>query len=504
MRILLGARGSVDARGRLERMPVPSATPWPAGTRELYQAFLRWLEPHGVPAARARTTLVAVRHLLARLTTPLDLMTVMEASTTLLLEYDARGAAPGTLQQFRSALRVFQRFVAVRTGAPLTVSARPPTPEWYLAGLPTWRHPRLLEYITVQSRGWRLAVRRPRAHALARHLARLLSFQLASAPMMTWAGLTRKGIEAWVDQRLASGRKPRTVASDVALLRSFWTCLVEVAEIDRSPLQRPLAILLSEMLPRFVPDDIVARLSAQRDMAIAQARTGYQRRQALRERAVVYLLVDSGLRRSEVVGLTLDDVDLPGRRLCVRHAQLQRDRLVYLRARAVRALREYLTVREAAATDRLLVRMGLPLTEASLGGCVQRWGAQWGISLSPHRVRHTYATRLLTAGMPVASLQKTLGHRSLDKTVLYARVADPVVEGEYYRALAVLEARGDQTGEGLMAESVRRQLLRLVDQLLQAPLPEEERERLLRQMRDLLEPPPEITAPRKEDQKDQS
>lgn len=235
----------------------------------------------------------------------------------LLLEYDARGAATGTLQQYRSALRVFQRFVAVRTGAPLTISALPPTPERHLAELPAWMHPRLLEYITVQSRGWRLAVRRQRTHALARHLARLLSFQLASAPMTTWAGLTRKGIEAWVDQRLTSGRKPRTVASDVALLSSFCAFLVEVAEIDRSPLQRPLAILLPDMLPRFVPDDIVARLSAQRDLAIAQARTGYQRRQAFLERAVFYVLVDSGLRRSEVVGLTLDDVDLPARRLCV-------------------------------------------------------------------------------------------------------------------------------------------------------------------------------------------
>lgn len=87
--------------------------------------------------------------------------------------------------------------------------------------------------------------------------------------------------------------------------------------------------------------------------------------------------------------------------------------------------------------------------------------------------------------------------------MLYARIADPVVEGDYYRALAALEAKGAAPGEGLMAESVRRQLLRLVDQLLSMPLPPEERETLLRQMRHLLEPPPEEPdqeqpAPRKE------
>ncbi len=73
--------------------------------------------------------------------------------------------------------------------------------------------------------------------------------------------------------------------------------------------------------------------------------------------------------------------------------------------------------------------------------------------------------------MPVASLQKTLGHRSLDKTVLYARIADPVIEEDYYRAFAALESKGAVAGEGLMAVSVRRQLLRIVDQLPSAPLP---------------------------------
>lgn len=503
MSVLIVAHGSVDTRGRLRRVPVPTATTWPGSNRELYQAFLRWLEPHSFPAARARTTLVAVRHLLARVPTPLDLMTVEEASTALLLEYDARGAASGTLQQYRSALRLFQRFIAVRTGAPLTVSALPPAPERYLESLPAWMHPRLLEYITVQSRGWRLAVRRQRAHALASHLARLLAAQLPATQMTTWGGLTRKGIEAWVDQRLASGRKPRTVASDVALLSSFCTFLVEAAEMGRSPLQRPLSILLPDMLPRFVSDEILARLTAQRETAVEHAGTAYQKRQALLERAAFYLLSDSGLRRSELIGLTLDDVDLGGRRLCVRHAKLQRDRLVYLSPRAVHALVEYLALRETATSDCLFVRMGVPLTEASLGGRVQRWGAQVGVRLSPHRLRHTYATRLLNAGMPVASLQKTLGHRSLDKTVLYARVADPVVEEDFYRALAALEVRSDQTGEGLMAESVRRQLLQLVDQLLQAPLAEREREKLLHTMRNLLEPPPAITPSDKEGQEQQ-
>jgi integrase-like protein len=76
-----------------------------------------------------------------------------------------------------------------------------------------------------------------------------------------------------------------------------------------------------------------------------------------------------------------------------------------------------------------LVQRGSPLITACIAHRLERWGQALGIRLSPHRLRHTYATRLLNAGVPIASLQKTLGHRSLDKTVLYARIADPVVEG---------------------------------------------------------------------------
>jgi len=480
-------QSAVDARGRLRRTIAPPSAAWPADHATLYRAFLRWLDPDGVPPARARTTLVAVRHLLASFPGPVEPAALAAAMSTLLADYARRGAAPGTLQQYRSALRLFQRFVAIQFGLPPAV-APPPTPERYLAPLPPWMRPRLLEYIMVQSRGWRPEARRTRTHGLAAHFTRVLSFLHRVAPMAAWADLTRATVEAWIDHRLATGRKPRTVASDVMLLRSLYAFLLESEEVTRSPLQRPLGIRLPDMLPRFIPDDALARLAVQREAAVARVRTMHATRQARLNLAVFYLLVDSGLRCGELVELRCEDADLAARRLCVRHAKLQRDRLVYLSPRTIQTLRAYLAIREAARTDHLFVQRGSALTTRCIAGRLQRWGTAVGIRLSPHRLRHTYATRLLNAGMPVASLQKTLGHRSLDKTVLYARIADPVVEGDYYRALTALDAKGAMTGEGLMAESVRRQLLHLVDQLLSSPMPPEERDTLLRHMRRLLEP----------------
>jgi hypothetical protein len=70
MSTLVLRRAEVDARDRLRRTIAPAPETWPSGNVELYRAFLRWLDPNGVPAARARTVLVAVRHLLAVLPFP--------------------------------------------------------------------------------------------------------------------------------------------------------------------------------------------------------------------------------------------------------------------------------------------------------------------------------------------------------------------------------------------------------------------------------------------------
>ena len=84
MTALAVSRADVDARGRLRRTLTPSVEAWPRGNAEVYRAFLRWLDPRGVPAARARTTLVAVRRLLASLPQPVEPAGVAAATRTLL------------------------------------------------------------------------------------------------------------------------------------------------------------------------------------------------------------------------------------------------------------------------------------------------------------------------------------------------------------------------------------------------------------------------------------
>jgi hypothetical protein len=123
-------RTEVDARGRLRRTVAPVPETWPPGNVELYRAFLPWLDLNGVPPPRARTVLVAVRHLLAVLPLPGAPDTLAAASRALLRDYATHGAAPGTLQQYGTAIRLLQRFVAIQTGFPPDAPA-PQTPELY-------------------------------------------------------------------------------------------------------------------------------------------------------------------------------------------------------------------------------------------------------------------------------------------------------------------------------------------------------------------------------------
>ena len=130
-------------------------------------------------------------------------------------------------------------------------------------------------------------------------------------------------------------------------------------------------------------------------------------------------------------------------RLVVRLGKGQRDRVVYLSQTAQHALALYLAQSPVQPTTGLLwVRPdGRPLNRNWLYRRMRALGQAAGqITVSPHRLRHTLATRLLNTGMDVTRLQKLLGHDHLNTTMLYARVLDKTLETDYRQAMAKIEA----------------------------------------------------------------
>lgn len=153
-------------------------------------------------------------------------------------------------------------------------------------------------------------------------------------------------------------------------------------------------------------------------------------------------MAHAGLRLNELIDLRRADLDLVGRRLRVEQGKSLRDRIVFLSDTTIQALERYLPTRVALPAEAPLFfrTEGVPLKNRWVQFRLGQLGEEAGVvAVSPHRLRHTFATRLINLGVPVTTIQYLLGHTNLNTTQRYAHVADPTIEREYRQAMQVLE-----------------------------------------------------------------
>lgn len=187
-------------------------------------------------------------------------------------------------------------------------------------------------------------------------------------------------------------------------------------------------------LPRIIdPDEVGALLSALRTH---------------RDRAMVEAMVLGGLRRSEVLGLRVDDVRVGERRLFIADGKGGHQRIVPVSGRFFSTLANYLDVeRPKASTDRVFVvmkgpRRGEPLSAAGLDEIIDGARRRAGLDhLTCHQLRHTCFTRLREAGMALEAIQAQAGHRSIESTRIYLHLANDWLAGEYRRAAEAIDAQ---------------------------------------------------------------
>ena len=174
---------------------------------------------------------------------------------------------------------------------------------------------------------------------------------------------------------------------------------------------------------------------------------------ALRDRALLELMYACGLRASEVIGLEVSDVDLDEGVLRAR-GKGSKERLVPIGSSAVGALRHYVARGRPAlvgdrAEDHLFVnRRGGGLTRQGLYKIVQRHARTAGLDekMSPHTLRHSFATHLLAGGCDLRSLQEMLGHADIATTQIYTHLSAERLKDVYYEAhpRAVSERRSER------------------------------------------------------------
>jgi integrase/recombinase XerD len=237
--------------------------------------------------------------------------------------------------------------------------------------------------------------------------------------------------------RLATGdgrpaASPATVHRKAACLRSFYRHLRRESQVGHDPTAEVASPRRSRRLPQVLTRGEVTRLLAQPRGAEPAA---------LRDRALLELMYACGLRASETIGLELDDVDLDEQVLRAR-GKGSKERLVPVGRAACAALRAYLErgrprlVGQREVTHVFVNFRGAALTHQGLYKIFRRHALAAGLAekMSPHTLRHTFATHLLAGGCDLRSVQEMLGHADVATTQLYTHLSSERLKDVYFRA----------------------------------------------------------------------
>ncbi len=242
------------------------------------------------------------------------------------------------------------------------------------------------------------------------------------------SSITLHDIDRFVTQQAEHGCKPSTINRRLAALMSFYTFLSDDDPALVCPVL-PHRHMLKEpqRLPRPVQPEDLGKFFAVM--------------QSTRDRAMFVLMLRCGLRIAEVAGLQLPDLylDEPRPRL-VAHGKSSKERTVYLSPQAERTLRAYLAERQRAVSNFVFLSYQLKgLSTTAIHKRLMRYRIQAKVTLTAHRLRHTFANDLVSADVPVTSIQKLLGHSWLETTQTYVSANDHQVQEDLTVAWRKLE-----------------------------------------------------------------
>ena len=226
------------------------------------------------------------------------------------------------------------------------------------------------------------------------------------------ASVTQGGVRSYLVSM--DGCSPVTINIHFRTLRAFFNFLVKNNYIEKSPMNGLKTPKVPELYPRILTEEEVSLL-------LKAARPNQ------RDFAIVMLMIDTGIRASELVGVNLDDVDLA--RKCARiYGKGQKERYVYYSKPVAKALARWLAVRKPVEHEDcfFLNCRGEPLTRSGVLQLVRRVGKRAGLenkTVSPHVLRHCFASYFAREGGDPHSLQRLLGHSSTRMAERYVHMA---------------------------------------------------------------------------------
>jgi site-specific recombinase XerD len=244
--------------------------------------------------------------------------------------------------------------------------------------------------------------------------------------------LRHRDLRRFAAQLSDRGISKAAVARKLAAIRSFYAALLRAGMVAANPADLIASPKRDKKLPRVLSRDEMASL-----LDRIPTRTPLE----LRDRAMLELTYSCGLRAEEVIDLNLDSPDFDGERLRI-EGKGGKTRMVPIGEPAQDALRRYLergrhALVGAGSEDALLVsKSGRRLHPSDVRRRLQRWVREAAIAggVSPHALRHSFATHLLEGGADLRAIQELLGHSSLSTTQIYTQVEPSWLQSQYARS----------------------------------------------------------------------
>jgi integrase/recombinase XerC len=252
----------------------------------------------------------------------------------------------------------------------------------------------------------------------------------------------RHVLRDYLSELVERGIAKASIARKLSAIRSFFRYLVREEIIAKNPIEQVSSPKLDRRLPSFLTKEEMEKLLNAPDLSTPLGQ---------RDRALLELLYASGLRVSELVGLTLEQVELESNEIRV-WGKGSKERVVLMGVPAAEALKDYIKEgraelrREKKTKALFLDRYGQKLTERSVQRLLNQYAKKAGIGkrVHPHMLRHTFATHLLDGGADLRVVQELLGHARLTSTQIYTHVTKGQARKVYLAAHPLARKKEDE------------------------------------------------------------
>lgn len=251
--------------------------------------------------------------------------------------------------------------------------------------------------------------------------------------------LSRGEVGHWLKSLTEAGLSPRSIARAVSGVKGFYKFLLRDGFIQGDPASELLSLKLPQNLPSFLSEDEIDELLRGPDLGSVIG---------LRDRAILELIYATGLRVSEAVGLKLSDLDLE-RGIVTCRGKGGKQRFIPVGRSALKFVREYLNARpellNGKASLKLLVKKGgAAVTRQDVWQLVKKYARLQDLGeVSPHSLRHSFATHLMQRGADSRSVQTLLGHSDLGTTQIYTHITNRHLRDAYETFHPRAKSHGD-------------------------------------------------------------